>query len=133
MLRLFSFGAEQRYLRYVLVSLFCLSVDLAIFFLLLGVDMLPAAAASIGYLSGTITHWMLSTRMVFKAEVAPEGSGRLRQKICFLLSALCGSAVTALIVNAGVAFGLAAGLAKVLAIGVSFQLVWLLRRSLVFK
>lgn len=123
---------RQQYLRYAAVSLLCLCADLASFLLLLDAGMRAGLAAASGYVTGMAAHWLLSSRLVFRDKVASDGSGRLRQQLSFLLSGLCGTALTALIVGTGTSLGLPATAAKLIAIVASFQLVWLLRRRIVF-
>lgn len=122
----------RQYFCYAAVSLLCMCIDIATFLLLLRCDATPGISAGFGYMAGTAAHWTLSTRLVFQSETISGGRGRLRQRFAFLLSALCGTALTILTVNIGVACGLDARLAKILAIAISFNLVWLLRRRLVF-
>jgi len=86
----------------------------------------------IGYSAGILVHWLLSSRAVFTEARANTQGGQHRQRMLFLLSALLGLALTALIVAAGGWLGLDPRLAKLLAIIVSFQAVWLLRRHIVF-
>ena len=92
------------------------------------------AASSIGYCAGILVHWLVSSRLVFADGAAARGTGeRHRQKLLFVGSALVGLAVTTAIVGGGSAFGLDPRIAKLLAIVVSFQTTYLLRRHIVFR
>jgi putative flippase GtrA len=93
----------------------------------------PAAgAAAIGYLAGIVCHWLISTRAVFVGRMAEVGAGRRQQQALFLGSALVGLGITTAIVGIGARFGFDPRLAKGVAIVVSFQATYLLRKRLVF-
>ena len=126
-------GLRVVYLRYVLASIVSLAVDLWLFLLLIGGGVAPTPASVIGYSAGIAAHWMLSSRAVFVARTAKCGPARHRQKLLFGLSALVGLAMTAAIVALAVRWGLDPRLAKLIAILVSFQTIWLIRRNGVFR
>ena len=90
---------------------------------------IPASMA--GYCAGLVVHWMISSRLVF-AEQALSGRERTRQKALFFVSTLIGLAITSLIVGLGTHLGLDPRLAKLVAVGISFQTTYMLRRSVVF-
>jgi putative flippase GtrA len=119
------------YLRYIAVSGGALGIDLAIYFAALSVGMAAEIAAAIGYLTGVAVHWILSSRLVFD-DVAERGRARIRQKALFLTSAFIGLGVTVAIVALATRYGLDARLAKLVAVAVSFQTTYLLRRTIVF-
>jgi putative flippase GtrA len=121
------------FLRYVLASALALGIDLGTFFALLAAGTAPALAAAAGYAVGIVAHWLVSSRKVFQAGVAERGPGRTRQKAMFVFSALLGLAVTAGIVALGSAAGADPRLAKLVAIGVSFSITWLLRERIIFR
>lgn len=121
-----------RYMRYVLVSVVALVADLTSFALLLHKGMGGAAAAATGYSIGIIIHWWLSSRAVFGAALAPTGTARLRQQCLFVVSALVGLGLTTGIVALALAVGLPAIAAKGCAVVVSFNAVYIVRRSMVF-
>lgn len=124
--------SEIRLLRYLLASAISLGCDMACFLLLLKLGMPPMPASALGYGLGIGAHWWCSSRAVFADSVADRGPERTRQKALFVISALAGLAVTALVVGAGAGLGIDPRLAKLAAIGVSFTLTWLLRRQVVF-
>ncbi|MEE4348798.1 MAG: GtrA family protein [Pacificimonas sp.] len=127
------FGIDRSFAAYVAVSAAALIADVLTLdrLLVAGVDESIAAAA--GYSLGILVHWFLSTRMVFAAEAAAQGTAeRGRQKALFVLSALVGLTLTTGIVGAGAAMGFDPRLAKLAAIGVSFFAVWLIRRLYIF-
>lgn len=120
------------YARYLVASAVALGIDVASFVLLLQMKV-PAVPASIaGYTLGLGIHWLLSSRLVFAQQTAVAGAERLRQKLLFIASALAGLAITAAIVGWAVQWGVDPSLAKLAAIGVSFQATYLLRRTIVF-
>jgi putative flippase GtrA len=91
-------------------------------------------AAAIGYSVGIVTHWLLSSRKVFQDRVSDRGTKeRTQQKAMFVVSALLGLAVTMIIVGVGDALGLDPRIAKIMAIGISFMLTYLLRNMVIFR
>lgn len=120
------------YLRYILSSAGALAVDMSLFMALFHLGVFPAAASAIGYMSGIAAHWLLSSRAVFADNVAQRGRGRDRQKALFLGSALVGLAITTLTVGGGDLAGLDPRLAKLVAIAISFQATYLMRKKVVF-
>ncbi len=122
------------FLRYLVVSVGALATDMAVFLLLLNVGVSSVAASAIGYLVGILAHWMLSSRKVFQDRVSQRGtSERTQQKAMFVMSALLGLGTTIAIVGFGEWLGGDPRLAKLVAIGVSFQLTYLLRNVLIFR
>ena len=125
---------DIRFLRYILASVGALAVDVGTFLALIGFGMAAAPASAVGYSIGIVTHWLLSSRAVFQDSVAVRGSGvRARQKALFVISALIGLGLTTAIVAVGVWSGVDPRLAKLVAIGASFMVTWLLRSRIVFK
>jgi putative flippase GtrA len=125
---------EIRWLNYLLASGLALGSDAGLFLLLLDSGLSPMSASAIGYCAGILVHWLVSSRLVFADGAAARGTGeRHRQKLLFVGSALIGLAVTTAIVGVATAFGLDPRLAKLLAIVVSFQTTYLLRRHIVFR
>lgn len=119
------------YARYIMASALALATDFSLFMALLHLGFHAVPASMAGYCSGLVVHWIISSRLVF-AEQAMHGSQRSRQKALFVISTLIGLALTSLIVGIGSHFGLDPRLAKLLAVAVSFQTTYLLRRSVVF-
>lgn len=124
---------DIRFVRYLLASVGALAVDVGVFMAFLTIGMGPVSASVIGYTLGIAVHWLLSSRKVFMGHVAAGGVARNRQKVLFVISALAGLAVTALIVATGEAIGFDPRLAKLAAIGASFFATWLLRSHIVFR
>ncbi len=120
-------------MRYLAASVGALAVDMGSFLALLALDAPAAPASAISYALGIVAHWLLSSRKVFANSVAARGPERTRQKALFLGSALVGLAVTTLIVGSGSAFGFDPRMAKLIAVGASFVLTWLLRERIVFR
>lgn len=122
------------FLRYLVVSVGALATDMAVFLLLLSAGVSSVAASAIGYSVGILAHWMLSSRKVFQDRVSERGtSERTQQKAMFVMSALLGLGTTIAIVGFGEWLGGDPRLAKLVAIGVSFQLTYLLRNVLIFR
>ncbi len=120
-------------LRYLGASVIALGCDLACFLALLQLGLTPAPASALGYALGIAVHWLVSSRKVFIGSVANLGPARTRQKAMFVGSALIGLAVTTVVVAAASALGLDPPLAKLIAVGPSFTITWLLRDSVVFR
>ncbi len=119
------------YIRYIAVSGGALGVDLGVYFTGLSIGIAAELAAAIGYLSGVAVHWILSSRLVFD-DVAERGLARTRQKALFLTSAFIGLGLTVAIVALATRYGLDPRLAKLVAVAVSFQATYILRRTIVF-
>jgi putative flippase GtrA len=129
-----AFFRQLTFLRYAVVSVGALAVDMGIFLALLKSGMASPIAAAIGYSVGIVAHWTLSSRKVFQDRVSERGTReRTQQKAMFVVSALLGLVVTMSIVGVGDALGLDPRIAKVMAIGVSFMLTYLLRNILIFR
>ncbi len=120
-------------LRYLLASVGALAVDMGTFLALLALGTLPVLASALGYSLGIVAHWLLSSRTVFTDSVARDRVTRTRQKALFVGSALTGLALTTMIVGAGTAIGIDSRLSKIVAIGLSFTVTWLLRKRIVFQ
>lgn len=120
------------YFRYVAASAVSLGVDFGLFLASLSLGVPPAAAAASGYLAGVICHWLISTRAVFVGRVAETSAGRWQQQVLFVGSALVGLGITTAVVGLGSRYGLDPRLAKLAAIGLSFQATYLLRKKIVF-
>jgi alpha-1,2-mannosyltransferase len=117
--------------RYALVSAAALACDFAVFLALTRVAVWPAVAGVLGYAVGTVLHYLLSVRFVFDARATDKAHTRLFSE--FAVTGVGGMAATALVIWAATDLtGLSALPAKVLAAGVSFILVFALRRSVVF-
>ena len=123
---------DQMYTRYIGASVASLGVDFAIFMAMLSLGLTPALAAACGYITGIVCHWVISSRMVFVGQVATVGTARRQQQALFLLSALVGLGITTGIVGLGSRYGLDPRIAKGIAIVVSFQATYVLRKRVVF-
>jgi putative flippase GtrA len=129
-----GFFRRLTYIRYLVVSVAALAVDLGMFLLLLTAGVTAVVASALGYSLGILVHWLLSSRKVFHDRVSERGSAqRTQQKAMFVMSALLGLALTIGIVGAGAWLGLDPRIAKLAAIGVSFQLTYVLRNIIIFR
>jgi putative flippase GtrA len=129
-----NFFRQLTFIRYVIVSVGALAIDMGVFLALLKTGMASAIAAAAGYSVGIAAHWMLSSRKVFQNRISERGTReRTQQKAMFVVSALLGLVVTMSIVGVGDALGLDPRIAKVLAIGISFMLTYLLRNVVIFR
>lgn len=123
---------DQVYTRYIGASAASLGVDFAIFMAALSAGVPPALAAACGYIAGIACHWLISSRVVFVGRVAEDSTGRRQQQALFVLSALVGLGITTGIVGLGSRYGLDPRIAKGIAIVVSFQATYMLRKKVVF-
>lgn len=126
-------GPISRFGRYILASLAGTIGDLGTFLLLYSQGLLAGLAAAIGYACGTLVHWLVSSRFVFPDRLSEAGIKRGGQQAMFVMSALIGLGLTTLIVSAADAAGSDPRIAKLVAMGVSFLTVWLIRLTLVFR
>lgn len=123
---------DRLYCRYIGASAASVGVDFGIFMAALSAGVPPALAAATGYCAGIVCHWVISSRAVFVGRVAGSGAARRQQQALFALSALLGLALTTAIVGLGSRQGLDPRIAKAVAMIVSFQATYLLRRRVVF-
>ena len=123
---------DHVYFRYVGASAVSLGVDFAIFMAALSVGIPPALAAASGYIVGIVCHWLISSRMVFIGHVAEDAASRRHQQALFVLSALVGLGITTAIVGIGSRYGLDPRIPKGIAIVVSFQATYMIRKKVVF-
>jgi putative flippase GtrA len=129
-----AFFRQLTFIRYGVVSVGALAVDMGIFLALLQAGMISTLAAAIGYAVGIFAHWMLSSRKVFQDRVSERGTReRTQQKAMFVVSALLGLVLTMGVVGIGEIAGVDPRIAKVFAIGVSFVLTYLLRNVVIFR
>lgn len=119
--------------RYLLASVGALAIDIGSFLALLSAQVPPVLASAIGYSLGILAHWLLSSRAVFAGRVAERGVGRTTQKALFVGSALAGLALTTILIGSADLAGLDPRIAKLVAIGASFALTWVLRSRVVFR
>ena len=120
------------YVRYVLASGAALAIDMSVFLGALALGTPSVAAAALGYATGLIAHWLISSRAVFAESLADKGAQRSQQQALFAGSAAVGLAITTAIVGGSDLVGVDPRLAKILAIAISFQVTYLLRRKIVF-
>lgn len=121
-----------RLLRYVIASAGALGVDFGTYLALLALGLYAPVAAAMSYSLGIAAHWLMSSRAVFVGDVAEGGMARARQKALFVGSALVGLGLTTSIVWGGEIAGLDPRLGKLVAIGASFVVTWVLRSQVVF-
>jgi putative flippase GtrA len=123
---------DRVYCRYVAASAAALGVDFALFLGAMSLGVPPTLAAACGYIAGIACHWSLSSRAVFVGRAAEASFNRRQQQALFVGSAFVGLVITMTIVGLGSHYGLDPRIAKIAAVGVSFQVTYLLRRKIVF-
>lgn len=118
--------------RYVLVSFVALGVDTLITLNLTWAHVAPAISAAVGYIVGLGIHWLLSSRFVFADGLGESRRARAKQAALFFASGFGGLAVTVAVFTTAMMLGAPALFAKALSVGVSFCVVYLIRRHLIF-
>ncbi len=118
--------------RYGIGSVVALSADMGLFLALMALGLPSVGASALGYSLGILVHWLISSRLVFAHGAAPAGPARTRQKALFVASALAGLAITTAIMGLAHYAGLMPVAAKLIAIVVSFQATYLMRKAFVF-
>ncbi|MGD9980845.1 MAG: GtrA family protein [Hyphomonadaceae bacterium] len=118
--------------RYVMVSATALAIDTLITLNLAWAGVAPALSAAAGYVIGLALHWVLSTRFVFAAELGESHGARARQAALFFASGVGGLAVTVAAFTTAMTLGVPALISKASAVAVSFCVVYLIRRHLIF-
>jgi putative flippase GtrA len=124
--------SSATFLHYGMGSAIALGSDVGLFMALLDLGIPPVAASALGYSLGILVHWLISSRLVFASTAAPAGPARTRQKALFVASALAGLGITTAIMAAAAMAGTLPIIAKLVAIVVSFQATYMLRKSYVF-
>jgi putative flippase GtrA len=119
--------------RYVCSSAVALCADTGSFLVFLKLGMTPALAAATGFMLGIGVHWVVSSRVMFAADVAAAGPERRRQQVLFVAAALVGLALTTVIVGGAAAYAFNPRWAKLVAVGVSFVTTSGLRHLFVFR
>jgi putative flippase GtrA len=116
---------------YVVVSALALAVDLVFFQTLVALGARPKLAGAAGYMTGLALHYVLSKTFVF--DVSASAKSKLQRRVEFFASGLIGLLITAGIIwLATDLLHVHATLAKLAAVGISFVVVFLIRRQIVF-
>ena len=132
MRRLGALLLNATFVRYGLGSAVALGADVGTFTTLLSFGLPAVPASSLGYMFGILVHWLISSRLVFAKDTVATGPARTRQKALFVAAALVGLALTTAIMAVASIVGISPIVAKLVAIAVSFQTTYLLRKSFVF-
>ncbi|PLX35173.1 MAG: polysaccharide biosynthesis protein GtrA [Hyphomicrobiales bacterium] len=116
---------------YLLVSAIALSVDFGLFLALTGLMATEAVSTGIfSYSAGLILHFLLSKRFVF-SDRHNKHVARLFAE--YALSGVAGIALTAATMKLAIeGLSVSPVAAKLIAVGVSFVVVYLLRKTIVF-
>jgi putative flippase GtrA len=117
--------------RYGLVSVAALGFDFAVFLALTKAGAAPAMAGMAGYAVGLVLHFLLSTLFVFDTGASQKTRTRLFGE--FAISGGAGLVLTAAVITVMThRLHAAPVVAKIAAVLISFVVVFLLRRSVVF-
>jgi putative flippase GtrA len=116
---------------YTVVSALALGLDLVVFTALTRGGLRAALAGIIGYAVGLVLHYILSSRFVFDTTGSTKSG--LRRFAEFVVSGGVGILITwAIIAFSTEVLHVPALIGKILAVGTSFIVVFLLRRGIVF-
>lgn len=121
------------YMRYIGASVMALAVDVLLFLIALTLHVAPVPASMIGYSAGIAVHWLISTRFVFTDAGSQEIAARRGRLFMFILSAGVGLATTSAIVALAQYVHADPRIGKLIAIAVSFQAVYLIRKYIIFR
>ncbi len=129
------FGLAREFIGYVAVSGSALCVDFAIYWSLLSAARYAFVAAVGGYVCGVLTHYALSSRIVFSHRFDKRGVLAEAPAVAkFFCAGLAGLLVTALVVGLFAdVMGVNPLIAKVGAAGCSFVIVFTILRWFVFS
>lgn len=122
---------KKELLLYTAVSALAWLVDVAVlFFAAMQLNMPHYLAAATGYTVGLMVHYVLSVRYVF---VYRRMAGQWRTElVLYFLTGLLGIALSAGIVHVGSLFGLPLIVSKLIATGVTFVVVFAVRKITLF-
>lgn len=128
-------GEIWQFASYFAVSAVALAVDVSVYWALLNVMHFAIAAAAGGYVCGVITHYLLSSRVVFRERFRTRGVANEAPTIAkFFAAGLSGLLVTTVVVGVlADVMGIHPLLAKLCAAGCSFFVVFLTLRIFVFN
>lgn len=124
---------QWRIVRYAVASLAASIADLGLFLGLFEAGLDATWAAALGYCTGILVHWLISSRMVFQDRLAGATPARFRQFGAFFLSAFVGLGLTVVIVSLALDQGVDPRLGKLAAMAASFLSVFVVRLLLVFR
>lgn len=121
------------FVRYAMTSGVALAIDLSTFFFLLRVlDVNPYAAAAIGFLSGLVIAYLLSTKWVFNYRRMAQQSGK--EFSVFVGIGLGGLLITQGVLWVGIEkLSLSAEASKIAAVGISFAFNYIMRKVILFS
>ncbi len=125
----------QQFAGYVLVSGTALVVDVFVYSSLLAHVGYAVAAAACGYICGVITHYLLSSRIVFRSRFSSRGvAAEAPVLVKFFAAGLSGLVVTSVVIGVLVdIMGFDPLLSKLCAAAVSFVTVFTVLRVFVFN
>jgi putative flippase GtrA len=117
--------------RYGLISVVALGADFMVFLGLTLAGMQPSLAGAVGYLAGLVLHYVLSVRFVFDVARSAKSHARLFSE--FVVSGAVGLCITAgtIAISTDIAH-LPPVVGKAAAVVMSFAVVFILRRAIVF-
>lgn len=128
-------GEFRQFAGYVAVSGAALCVDVSIYWALLSIAQYAFMAAVGGYICGVLSHYMMSSRVVFSDRFNKRGIAEEAPTLAkFFAAGFSGMFVTAVVVGLlADVFGVHPLLAKLCAAGCSFTVVFLSLRFFVFN
>jgi putative flippase GtrA len=121
------------FFRYLIVSAFALVIDYGSYLAILAIDKEnPPIIAAISYLIGLFAAYLLSIKKVFKKGWL--ANSRYIESILFFLSGLMGAVISYISAEIYLTrFGQNLKIAKLVAVVISFLIIYLIRKKIIFK
>ncbi len=121
--------------RYVLVSGVCLLIDFSLYLAAIRLGVPAAPAGAVGYMIGAVSHYFLSATFVFQSGRRQFIDVRTVEFSLYIMTALVGTVLTTaiiwLMVNLLPSSSVVA--AKIVAIGLTFGTIYLIRARFVMR
>ena len=119
----------KQFSAYTAISVVCLGIDIFLLWLLVALGLPDTASAALAYMTGLVVHYRLATTYVF---VTPTATGASPFALYFL-SGLAGTVITSGTIHVSRIVGIPLPVGKALAIMLSFLIVYLVRKFLIFR
>ena len=119
----------KQFSAYTAISVICLGIDIFLLWLLVALGLPDTVSAAIAYMTGLLVHYRLAVTYVFPSPAARGAS----PFALYFLSGLAGTLITAGTIHVGEILGIPLPIGKSFAIMLSFLVVYLVRKFLIFR
>jgi len=119
----------KQFSAYTAISVICLGIDISLLWLLVSLGLPDTISAAIAYMTGLVIHYRLAVIYVF---LSPAATGASPFALYFL-SGLAGTIITAGMIHVCEIMGIPLPIGKTLAIMLSFLVVYMVRKFLIFR